>query len=99
MIDCQHRLCESMDMTTEHIYLSDKQAEFINEIIASGRYRDINEVLRVSVHLLEERLAHEELQKEKLRVMLDEAKVGGLSELTPEQVWDNAETQYLKENA
>lgn len=86
-------------MTTEQVNLNDKQADFIREIIASGRYDDINEVIRISVHLLEERLAHEEQQKEKLHAMLDEALAGGISDRSPEEVWASAKARYLKENA
>jgi len=98
-IDNNALSCQAGDMATEEINIPDRQADFIRELIAAGQYQDINEVIRVSVHLLEERHVHEQTQKAKLRAMLDEALAGGISERSPEEVWADAEARYLKENA
>ena len=86
-------------MKTESVEIPDRQAKFIQEIITAGRYESVSEVVRAGVVLLEERLAHEERQREKLRKMLDEAIAGGLSDRTPEEIWDEAEARYFKDNA
>lgn len=86
-------------MPKETVTIPDHQAEFIREMIASGRYEDINEVIRVSVHLLEERVAHEERQKEKLRAMLDAAFAGGVVDKTIEEILGDIDTRYLRDDA
>ncbi len=86
-------------MPTEQVSIPDHLAEFIRGVIASGQYQDIDEVIRVSVHLLEERLANEQAQKEKLRTMLEDAKAGGVSERTAREVWEAVESRYREKNA
>lgn len=86
-------------MNTEHIRIPNRQAAFIRDLIASGRYSSVDEVVRASVLLLEERVAYEEQQKEKLRAMLNEALAGGTVDDSFDDIWDAAETRYLHGNA
>lgn len=86
-------------MTTEQVHIPDRQADFIRQLIAEGRFVDIHEVIRAGVQALEERLERETRQKEKLGAMLDEALAGGLSDRTPQEIWDAAKARYLGKNA
>ena len=81
-------------MATEHINLSDEQAAFVQQMIDEGRYTDINELIRVSVYLLQDRVAAEEAQKNELRAMLDRAFSSGLSDRTPQEIWDDVKTKH-----
>lgn len=42
-------------MTTRHVVLDDQQHDFVEALVRTGRYRDINEVLREGLRLVEER--------------------------------------------
>jgi putative addiction module CopG family antidote len=86
-------------MTTEQIHLSEEQAAFVREVIASGQYRDIDEVVRVSVYLLKERLAQEEAENAQLRDMLERAKASGVSDRSAREVWDAVAERYRTPNA
>lgn len=86
-------------MVTKHVKIPERQAEFIREMIAAGRFKDLDEVIRAGVLLLEERVAREVQQKEKLRKMLDNAFAGGVVDESFGEIWDAAEKRYLNDNA
>jgi len=86
-------------MQSEYVNLPERQAAFIRNLIAEGRYGDIHEAIRANVLLMEERIAHEERQREKLRTMMDEAFAGGVVEESFDEIWDAAETRHLKGDA
>lgn len=86
-------------MVSENVNLPDRQAEFIRKSIDSGRYENASEVVRAGLNLLEEWLAEEQPKKSKLRAMLNEAKDGGLSDSTPEEIWSASEDRHQPGNA
>lgn len=86
-------------MATENVNIPQQHADFIRELIATGQYQDLDEVFRVSVHLLKERVAQERTAKEKLRAMLDKAFAGGVVDESFDEIWDAAEARYIAKNA
>jgi len=86
-------------MTSEHVQLPNAQAEFIQQLVATGRYGSADEAIRAGVLLLQERIAHEERKKEELRALLDRAFAGGVAEESFDEIWDAAEERYLKDHA
>lgn len=85
-------------MITENVKIPDHQADFIRDVIASGRYDDINEVIQAGVVLLEQQLSLEDQQRERLGELLDEAIATGISAQTPEQIWDEVEAAHRDGN-
>lgn len=78
----------------ETIQLTEHEAEFIRQTIASGLYADINEMVRAGLLLLEEEQEKERAAKEKLREMLIEAERSGISDLTPREAMDAGLARY-----
>lgn len=60
-------------MPTRNVVLTDRQAELIEKLVASGQYQNASEVLRDGLRLLERREREEVLKLETLRRALDEA--------------------------
>ena len=60
-------------MPTRNVVLTDRQAELIEKLVASGQYQNASEVLRDGLRLLERREREEVLKLEVLRRALDEA--------------------------
>ena len=81
-------------MVTENVNLPERQAEFIRRIIESGRFGNVSEVVRAGVSLLEQRMDQERALEDKLRAMLEEAKASGISDRTPQEIWDAVEASY-----
>ncbi len=86
-------------MMRESIELPDRQAEFIREAIASGKFDSVSEAIRAGIVLLEERLAEEARREAELRVLLEEGIASGLSEKKPEDVWAAVEAKYRESDA
>ena len=86
-------------MTKESIILAENQADFIRASIASGRYGNVNEVVRAGLCLLEEKLAEDRRNEARLRDMLDAAADSGLSPNTPEAIWQQVEDRYRAADA
>jgi antitoxin ParD1/3/4 len=53
-------------MPTQNVNLPERQAEFIRESVAAGRYQNASEVVRDGLRLLEERQREEELKLKNL---------------------------------
>lgn len=85
----------SSKMTTEQIEFTEEQAAFIRDVVASGQYRDVHEVIRTSLQLLEERLMQERENKNELRKMLEEAQASGVSDRTARDAWEDAIARHL----
>ena len=47
-------------MPTKNVNLTEHYSEFVDHVIASGRYKNASEVLRAGLRLLEQRTAEEE---------------------------------------
>lgn len=60
-------------MPTRNIVLTDHQAEFIERLVASGRYQNASEVLREGLRLVESRESEE---KARLKALREAARVG-----------------------
>jgi len=86
-------------MMTEHINLTDKQAEFIRQNIEVGAYEDASEVVRAALRLLQDWQAQKLHAEAQLRTMLDDAEASGLSDRTPAEVWAAVEERYQNNRA
>lgn len=60
-------------MPTEHVDLSDRQAEFIRISIESGLFKDASEIIRAGLRLLEQQCAEDEAKLEALRRIAKES--------------------------
>lgn len=81
-------------MVKENVELPERQAAFIREIVAAGRYESVSEAVRAGVNLLEQCLAEEAKQQDALRTLLEEAQASGMSERTPLEVWAAVESRF-----
>ena len=88
-----------MEMATESINLTEHQAAFIRERVDSGDFHDASEVVRAGIRLLQNLQAEKLEQEEELRTILIEAKKGGVSNRTPEEVWASVRARHEVKNA
>jgi len=58
---------EGRAMPTRNVVLTDRQEEFIERLVASGRYQNASEVLREGLRLVERREAEEKARLTALR--------------------------------
>jgi antitoxin ParD1/3/4 len=77
-------------MPTQSIVLTDRHQELVGELVASGRYRDVSEVLREGLRLLEERIETRRAEIDAIRSnlveSLDQEAKGDFAEGTAEEV-------------
>jgi antitoxin ParD1/3/4 len=60
-------------MPTRNVVLTDHQADFVERLVASGRYQNVSEVLREGLRLVESLEAEE---KARLAALRDAARIG-----------------------
>jgi antitoxin ParD1/3/4 len=60
-------------MPTKNIVLTDRQADLVERLVASGRYQNASEVLREGLRLVEHRDAED---KARLKALREAARVG-----------------------
>lgn len=60
-------------MPTRNVVLTDRQAKFVEKMVASGRYQNASEVMREGLRLVE--LQHDE-HKAKLKALREAVQVG-----------------------
>lgn len=60
-------------MPTRNVVLTDHQADFVERLVASGRYQNASEVLREGLRLVE---SHEAEERARLKALRDAAQVG-----------------------
>jgi antitoxin ParD1/3/4 len=60
-------------MPTRNVVLTEHQAQFVEQLVTSGRYQNASEVLREGLRLIERRESEDEMRLAALR---DAAKVG-----------------------
>lgn len=67
-------------MPTRNVVITEEQEEFIQALVANGRYQNASEVLREGLRLVldleEERVYLEEAQEARARALLDAARIG-----------------------
>lgn len=87
-------------MVTRNVVLTDAQSEFIDQLVASGRYQNASEALRSGVRLLEEEEAELADLRQRLLAGLAEARNGDFAEGTGEEVvrrvFAEARTEFSK---
>ncbi|MBI5163148.1 MAG: type II toxin-antitoxin system ParD family antitoxin [Magnetospirillum sp.] len=76
-------------MPTRNVVLTDRQAEFIELLVATGRYQNASEVLREGIRLVERQVAEDSARLEALRnaaqVGIDDLEAGRFDSFdTPE---------------
>ena len=86
-------------MPTRNVVLTDRQAELIEKLVASGQYQNASEVLRDGLRLLERREREEVLKLEALRRALDEAETaaaaGDINDYSPTLFDDESESEIV----
>ena len=60
-------------MPTRNVVLTDRQADLVERLVASGRYQNASEVLREGLRLIEGRAAED---KARLKALRDAARMG-----------------------
>ena len=58
-------------MPTRNVVLTEYQAEFIGQLVSSGRYQNASEVLREGIRLIERQEAEKEVRLKALREAAD----------------------------
>jgi antitoxin ParD1/3/4 len=66
-------LAQEISMPTRNVVLTDHQAHFVEQLVASGCYQNTSEVLREGLRVVERRESEHEMRLPALR---DAAKVG-----------------------
>ena len=86
-------------MPTRNVVLTDRQAELIEKLVASGQYQNASEVLRDGLRLLERREREEILKLEALRRALDEAETAAAAaEAAKKEVTESVESDTRLEH-
>lgn len=60
-------------MPTRNVVITDYQAEFVEKLVASGRYQNASEVLREGLRLIEQQTAEE---RARLKALREAARLG-----------------------
>ncbi|MCG8503023.1 MAG: type II toxin-antitoxin system ParD family antitoxin [Sphingomonadales bacterium] len=81
-------------MIRKTISMPDDMGAWIEGRIKSGQYNNDSEYFRDLVRRDRERQQAEA----KLLRLLEEAEASGVSDMTPQEIWDQAERRYLKKN-
>ena len=73
-------------MVTEHVKLSDEQADFIRRSIEAGNFADVSEVVQTALRLLEEsEKAEFDLLRAEIQKGLDDIEAGRYIELNSDE--------------
>ena len=75
-----------MSMQRKTITLTDQMDNWVKTQVNSGKYGNDSEYFRDLVRRDQERQEAET----RLRLLLDEAEKSGLSDFSPQEIWDNA---------
>lgn len=84
-----------MAMVKRSISLTEQQANWVKSQIDSGNYGNESEVFR---DLIRDRVAREE-EIRTIRAALIEGEQSGMSNLSAEDIWAEAERRHKKQNA
>lgn len=79
-----------MAMTRKTITIPDAMDDWVKSQIAAGRYANDSEYFRDLIRRDQERREAEA----QLRTMLEEAEASGVSDMTFEEIWDEAEKRH-----
>jgi antitoxin ParD1/3/4 len=74
------------------ISMSDEMEKFVEERVGSGDYNNTSEYFRDLVRRDQEKRAAED----KLRAMIIEARAGGVSKRSFNEIWDSAEEKFRR---
>ena len=77
------------------ISMTDRMAETVQRRVEQGDYNNVSEYFRDLVRRDEEKQAAED----RLRDMLDKAEASGFSDMSFDEIWNDAEERYLKRQA
>lgn len=77
-------------MPTRNVVLTDHQAEFIDSLVASGRYQNASEAMRSGLRLLEREEAAWEQVRRGVLEGLAQVERGEFAEGTPEEIFERA---------
>jgi len=84
-----------MSMHRKTITITDQMEQWIKSQIDSGKYGNDSEYFRDLLRRDQEKREAEL----KIQCLLDEAESSGLSERTPQEIWEAAEKQHISRNA
>jgi antitoxin ParD1/3/4 len=59
-------------MPTRNVNLTDHYDQFVQELVASGKFKNASEVMRAGLHLLEQRTCEERQKIALLRALVDD---------------------------
>ncbi|BBF79678.1 type II toxin-antitoxin system ParD family antitoxin [Asticcacaulis excentricus] len=77
------------------ISMTDRMAQTVQRRVEQGDYNNVSEYFRDLVRRDEEKQAAED----RLRDMLDKAEASGFSDMSFDDIWNDAEERYLKRQA
>ncbi|MCA1934609.1 type II toxin-antitoxin system ParD family antitoxin [Asticcacaulis sp.] len=77
------------------ISMTDRMAQTVQRRVEQGDYNNVSEYFRDLVRRDEEKQAAED----RLRDMLDKAEASGFSDMSFDEIWNDAEERYLKRQA
>ena len=82
-------------MVTRNVVLTQHQSEFVDGLVASGRFQNASEALRAGLRLLEQEEAAWEQVRRGVLEGLDQVRRGEFAEGTPEEIfaWAMAEAK------
>jgi antitoxin ParD1/3/4 len=77
-------------MPTRNVVLTDHQSEFVDSLVASGRYQNASEVMRSGLRLLEREEAAWEQVRQGVLEGLAQVERGECEEGTPKAIFERA---------
>lgn len=88
-----------MSMVKKSITVTDKQNDWIKAQIATGHYGNESEVVRELIRERQMREQETPAEIEAIRAKLIEAEKSGFSDMTVDQIWEEARQQHKPEHA
>lgn len=73
-------------MVTRNVVLTEHMSQFIDGLVAAGRYQNASEAMRAGLHMLEREEAEFAPLRERLHAGLEQVRYRQFAEGTPEEV-------------